>query len=246
MFTALLFAAALPPSVWFRGSVEIAFVVLLAIIVRFCYHLSNLSFRLNTAEKANARSVTLRRTSLIPVFPCIYRSVICSASRPSFAFGLQNVNWMVNIAGSPRVPGPPGGVSKEATRSNRNEGAVGDWVLQRGWQMLMLTDRESDYSELRRWTGACAGWLPLQQNHSQSHLHKSRTHILAQFGNSTIERRWWCWWKSAYHERVPVTTGAVHSRRTCAVLTLGVFKLSCELLIPLYLFFLCRAFRAYF
>lgn len=68
--------------------------------------------------------------------------------------------------------GAPRGASK-ATKCDGNEGAVGNWFLLRGWQMLMLTDRESDYSELRRWTSACVSWLPLQQNHSQSHLHKS-------------------------------------------------------------------------
>lgn len=105
--------------------------------------------------------------------------------------------------------GAPRGASK-ATKCDRNEGAVGNWFLLRGWQMLMLTDRESDYSELRRWTSACVSWLPLQQNHSQSHLHKSSTHTLAQFENSTTEQRWSCRWKGVYHERVPlVTTKAV-------------------------------------
>ena len=70
-FTALLFASSLSPSVWFRGMVEIAFVVLLVIVAQLCYHLSNLRAELNTAEKENTYSVTLHRLNLISVFSCV-------------------------------------------------------------------------------------------------------------------------------------------------------------------------------
>lgn len=85
----------------------------------------------------------------------------------------------------------------KAIRCNTNERTVGDFLL-RGWQMLMLTVQEEDYSEFRRWTSAsisasisaCISWPPWQQNHSQSQPHKSPIHILAQFESGSFERGW--------------------------------------------------------
>ena len=121
---------------------------------------------------------------------------------------------------------PPGGVSK-ATKCDRNQGAVGDWFLLRGWQMLMLTDRESDYSELWRWTSACVSWLPWQRNQSQSHLHKSRTHI-----PGTV-------WKQHHWAKVVMLMkewlsgwSAISDHRSTQLLTVdtgALYKLSCEL-----------------
>lgn len=57
-FTALLFASSLSLSVRFRGTVEVAFVVLLVIVAQLCYHLSNLRIQQNSAENENTCSVT--------------------------------------------------------------------------------------------------------------------------------------------------------------------------------------------
>lgn len=105
-FTALLFAASLSPSVWFQGTVEIAFVVLLVIVAQLCYHLSNLRVQPNTAEKETTCSVTLDRLSLISVFSCVVeKSAQPLAQLPFFLY--PDVNGIVNIAGAPGGTGAP-------------------------------------------------------------------------------------------------------------------------------------------
>lgn len=110
---------------------EIAFGVLRVIGVRLRYHLSNLEVQLNTAEKENVCSVTLHQLSLISVFSCIVAKSAWPLSNSVFFFLYSDVNGIVNIAATPGVPRPPGGVSK-ATKCDRNEGALGDWFLLRG------------------------------------------------------------------------------------------------------------------
>lgn len=54
--------------------------------------------------------------------------------------------------------------------------------------MLMPTDQESDYSELKRFSGACVCWLPWESNHSKSRLHKSHTHIWHSLKSATTAK----------------------------------------------------------
>lgn len=212
-FTAWLFASSLSLSVRIRAMVEVAFVF----VAWFCCTalLSFVQLK-DSAEQCWKWEYVFSHATLAEFNFCrfLYCGVVCSASCRSvflFFYLYESINGIVNIAGAPWVLEPSRDVSK-VTKCDRNEGAGGDWFLLRGWQMLMLTDRESDYSELWRWTSACVTGLPWRQNHSQSHFHKSHTHThthsLAEFENSMIEQRWW----RAVIIRVPsVTTRAAHS-----------------------------------
>lgn len=194
--------------------------------MQLCCHLSNFRVELNTAEKEDTYSVTPHWLNQI--------SKVCSASyQVSFFFSYQDANGIVNIAGPLRGTGAPW----RCKQGDRYEGAVGDWFLLRGWQMVMLTDRESDYSELWRWTSACVSWFPWQPNHSQSGLHRSHAHIS---------------WHSV--KTVPLSKGGHADKRVPSVTTRSVHlaakpwnwrsKLRCESLLASY--FLWRAFHVLF
>lgn len=85
---------------------EIAFVVLLVIVIQLCYHLSNLRVELNTAERENTVSVMQHWLNLISPFS-LCCSEVCSASYKVFTSYYQDVNGIVNIARARGGTGAP-------------------------------------------------------------------------------------------------------------------------------------------
>lgn len=106
---------------------EIAFVVLLAIIVQLYHHLSNLRVELNAAEEDNTCSVTLHWLSLISAFS---HNVVKSA-HPLLLHSNSVFKLNGKYSRSSMGARAPRGASK-ATKCDGNEGAVGNWFLLRG------------------------------------------------------------------------------------------------------------------
>lgn len=117
----------------------------------------------------------LRRLNLILLSHCC-REACASSYQVAFSFKSGH-KWNCKHT----LQGRQSSLEVQARRvckCDRNEAAVGDWFLLRAWQML--TDWESDYSELWWRTAACVSQFLGQLDHSQSELHRSHTHIPAR------------------------------------------------------------------